>query len=172
MKLLKVTNPFTILGGVTIFVLMLFCLYGSFLLHLQSSNVEKMLPSDENLMLTSLSNIQENMLGLLTITAFLSIIGPLFVIHVERAFADKLISWKEKARGALAGILLFQPVMLFWLNTPNGLVSRAIAMVRYNPIESISLASNVKTFTLMFIPIWTFIIIIFVLSFLKILKAL
>jgi len=108
------------------------------------------------------------MLGLSTFTAFLSVIGPLFVLYLEKTLADKPMTWKERSRAALGGILVFQPVMLFMLYSPNGLISRAIALVHYDPQESILLGSIVGTFGLWLVPIWGLIVVIFVFSYLKI----
>jgi len=170
--LLKVQNPLSRIVAVIIFGLMLSCLYSSFRLFSLSTTLEQIRPTDEDLMLAYLASVQETMLGLSTFTAFLSIICPLFFIYSERMLADQLITWKERPRAALGGILVFQPVMLFMLNSPTGQISRAIALVRYDPQESISLASIVGTFGLWLFPLWALIVTIFVFSYLKIVKAL
>jgi len=159
-------------GAVIISVLMLSCLYGSFLLLSQSTNAERMQPTDTNLIIAGLASAQQTMLALATATALLSVLSPLFLIYVERTVADRPITWKERPRAALVGILVYQPVMLFWLISPYGEISRAIALVGYSSQESILTTSVVKTFALGFVPMWTLIIAVFAFSCMKVVKAL
>jgi len=169
--LLKVRNPLLVLGAATIFVLMSSCLFGSLLLFVQSSGAEQIQPAEKNLIIMGLAGAQQTLLGLATVTALLSVSGPLFLIYVERTLNDQPITWRERPRAALIGILTYAPVMLFWLFTPYSEISRAIALVNYSSQESILTASIVKTFALTFAPVWALIIAIFILSFIKIVKA-
>jgi len=169
---LKIKNPLLMTGAVIISVLMLSCLYGSFLLLSQSTNAERMQPTDTNLIIAGLASAQQTMLASATATALLSVLSPLFLIYVERTVADRPITWKERPRAALVGILVYQPVMLFWLISPYGEISRAIALVGYSSQESILTTSVVKTFALGFVPMWTLIIAVFAFSCMKVVKAL
>ncbi len=170
--LLKVKNPLLLVGAVSILLLMISCLFGSFLLFNQSNSVQQVQPTDRNLIIAGLADAQQTLLGLATVTAMLSVLGPLFLIYVERTAADRPLTWRERPRAALVGILLYTPVMLLWLLTPYGEISRAIALVGYTSQESILTASTVQTFALTFAPIWALIAAIFIFSTLKILKEL
>jgi len=168
---MKVRNPLIVAEAVVIFVLMFSCLYASFRLFTLSTAFEQIQPTDEYSILAHLADMQRTMLGLSTTAAFLSAICPLFLLYLERTLVDKSITWKERPRAALGGIFVFQPVMLFLLYSPNGEISRAIALVHYNSQESISLSSIVGTYGLWLTPLWALIIIIFIISYLKIEKS-
>ena len=162
---LKIFKSWSIVGAVVICTLMVGCLYGSFQLLLQSANTEQIEPINENLLLTNLAGIQETILGLLTATAFLGVVALSFSIYVERP-----MSWRDRPRATLASIGMCSFYMLFMSIIPNALTSRAIALVRYYPQESVMLASNIKVSALCQIPFWALFIALFIISYLKILN--
>lgn len=158
--------------AVVIFGLMLSCLYGSFQLFSISTAIKQIPSTDEISIITYILGMQQTVTGLSALAASLSIIGSSFVIYLERKLADKSVSGKEMSRRALSGILVFQPVMLFLLYSPFGELTRAMALVHYDAVESVSLAMVVGTSGLWLVPIWALITIVFVSAFLKIMKAL